>query len=256
MRPSAFVLVLGAGLALAAQSAGADVIALGSSRDNTLYESASGFLSNGAGSYLFTGSTAGSEIRRALLAFDVTGSVPAGATINSASLDLSMSKTISGSQPVSLHRVTADWGEAGSDAGGEEGGGAVAQTGDATWLHTFRATGFWASAGGDFAPAPSATQSVGGPAPYTWGSTAAMVSDVQGWLDVPAGNFGWIVIGNESSSFTSKRFNSRENAGESSRPMLTIDFTPIPEPAALFLLAAGGLGMLLRRRRRCVPPEA
>ena len=52
-----------------------------------------------------------------------------------------------------------------------------------------------------------------------------MVADVQDWLDNPANNFGWIVIGDESSSRTAKRFDSRENPTEGNRPQLTVNYT-------------------------------
>jgi hypothetical protein len=55
------------------------------------------------------------------------------------------------------------------------------------------------------------------------------VADVQQWLDQPASNFGWIIIGNESQSGTSKRFNSREFEG-SDAPGLEVVFTPAPPP--------------------------
>ncbi len=49
-----------------------------------------------------------------------------------------------------------------------------------------------------------------------------MVSDVQSWLDNPAGNFGWLVLGDESASPTSKRFDTREST---TPPVLTIEYT-------------------------------
>ena len=38
---------------------------------------------------------------------------------------------------------------------------------------------------------------VGAIGQYTW-SSAQMVADVQGWLDNPASNFGWLMLGDES----------------------------------------------------------
>ena len=109
-------------------------------RDNTLYESAAGSLSNGAGSHFFTGRT--SQIptisrRRAVLEFDTNGSVPSGSTVTSVSLTLHMSLTTAGPNLQVMRRVLADWGSAGSDASGQEGAGDAAAVGDATWLHTF-----------------------------------------------------------------------------------------------------------------------
>ena len=70
------------------------------SKDNTLYESINGDTSNGAGQYFFTGRTNGGSRRRALLAFDIAAHVPGGATIQSATLTLHMSRTTSTIQVV------------------------------------------------------------------------------------------------------------------------------------------------------------
>ena len=58
-------------------------VQLAPSKDNTLYEDASGNISNGAGDYLFAGTTAtaaSGAIRRGVIAFDIAGSIPAGPT--------------------------------------------------------------------------------------------------------------------------------------------------------------------------------
>lgn len=213
----------------AACAAHADTVTLVASRDNTLYEQVGGGLSNGAGEYIFAGTTATTNLRRrALLHFDVHAAVPAGSTVTGVALQLNMSRTISNAQAVSLHRVTADWGEGTSDALLEEGGGAAATVGDATWEHRFYDTATWAAMGGDFDPTPRATVAVVGLGPYTWGSTLEMVADAQAWLNSPASNFGWVVIGNESITGSAKRFDSRENAAPANRPRLTIEFTPPP----------------------------
>ena len=196
-------------------------VTLTPAKDNTLYEDEQGALSNGAGQYLFAGNTSNGATRRGLLAFNLSG-IPADATIISASLSLTMSKSIAGETPVALHALAADWGEGASDAPDEEGEGTAAQTGDATWLHTFFNTGQWAQPGGDFDPAPSAVTTVGGPGVYTWDS-AALAGDVIAWLANPTGNFGWALLGDESANRTAKRFDSREN-DPANRPRLTITY--------------------------------
>ena len=88
-------------LALASLPA-AQTVVLEPSQDNVLIEESSGALSNGKGPALFAGRvnvTGGGEIRRAVLAFDVAGSVPAGSTILSASLQMT----------VNLVPVTTPW---------------------------------------------------------------------------------------------------------------------------------------------------
>lgn len=202
----------------------ADTVTLAPVRDNTLYEDAAGSFSNGIGDHLFAGSTARRSVRRALLGFDIATQVPAGATVTGVSLTLHVSRTITGSQAVALHRGLSEWGEGTSDAFGEEGTGAASTPNDATWIHTFFNTEFWTTAGGDFAATPSATQNVEGPGFYTWTSTPELVADVQTWLDDPTTDFGWVVVGTEEPG-AAKRFDSREIDDASLRPTLVITFT-------------------------------
>lgn len=212
-------------------SVSAGVINIIPSKDNTLYEfdSKEGDFSNALGFHFFAGNTAMSEIRRGVLAFDIAGSIPPGSTITAASLSLNMSRAPTNiAYIVELHKLLADWGEGTSIAPGEEGEGAPATANDATWRHRFFDTIFWTTQGGDFSATVSASQSVGGTGHYTW-SSAQMVADVQSWLDNPASNFGWLVLGDETAIATAKRFDTRESA---SPPILTIEFTTAgrPEP--------------------------
>jgi hypothetical protein len=200
-------------------------VVLTPTKDNTLYESATGDVSNGAGAFFFVGQTAGAETRRGLLAFGVADQVPAGATVVSAALQLQMSKTSGGAADVSLHRALADWGESSSDATANEGKGATAAVGDATWLHTFHDSALWQTPGGDFAPTATATTAVSGIGLYRWPSSPAMVAAVQQWLDDPAADFGWVLVGDESSGGTAKRFTARESADAAARPQLTVVYT-------------------------------
>ncbi len=219
-----FTVVLAASFIFTSVSAQISVD-LSATKDNTLYQDASGSQSNGAGAHFFVGKTNQSLVRRGLLAFDVAGIIPAGATISSVSLTLNMSRTAAGSATVSLNRVLSDWGEGTSNASSQEGQGAPSRSGDATWIHTFFNTNQWTSAGGDFFSTASASQTVGVTGSYTWGSTSQMVADVQNWLDNPSNNFGWIVVGNETGTKTTKRFDSKENSTASNRPVLNITYS-------------------------------
>jgi hypothetical protein len=186
--------------------------------------------------------TNGFEARRAILAFDVSA-IPAGSTIHAVELTLHMSMTSAGETAVSLRRTLADWGEGSSVAPGNQGGGAPATVDDATWLHAFYDTRFWANPGGDFAAAPSATRLVDAVGPYTWFSTPELVANVRDWVDNPPANFGWTLVGDESRNGTTKRFDTRDHANPAMRPSLRVEFTPIPEPSSLLLLSALMLGM-------------
>jgi len=221
-----------AGLALGAAAA-ADTVDVPADRDNTIYQNSLGAFSNGAGPQIFAGKNAVGQIRRALIRFDVAAAVPFGSTITDVKLTLNLSQTVSFDEPVSLYRLLTDWGEGTSNAGDPGGSGALATPGDATWLHTFFDTRFWAAPGGapgtDMAILASATIAVGNPlGPYTWNSTPALLADVQSWVDAPAGNFGWIIVGDETAPGTAKRFDSRENATPGNRPNLRITYTPPP----------------------------
>ncbi len=211
-----------------------DIIELQANKDNTLYESSTGNLSNGDGDYFFAGRNdlSSDSKRRGLIAFDIASNIPPGSTIHNVTLTLYMSRS-KGSKPhtVGVHTALSDWGESTSHAGGKEGAGGNAATGDATWIHTFYDTQSWTTPGGDYAPTPSATVSVGNYVHYNW-SSLELVADVDMWVNDPSSNFGWVLVGDETDNTTAKRFNSRTSADVSLRPKLTIDYTPAPNTGA------------------------
>ena len=53
-----------------------------------------------------------------------------------------------------------------------------------------------------------------------------MIADVQMWLDDPGSDYGWLLLGDESTTRTTKRFDTRENSVPSNRPVLTVEFEP------------------------------
>jgi hypothetical protein len=178
-----------------------------------------------------------------VVAFDVAGSIPAGATITNASLSMNMSRTSSdAAQTVSLYKLLADWGEGTSDATNQEGRGAAATTNDATWRHRFFSPTLWSTPGGSFFSPQSASSSVGPMGIYTW-SSAQLTADVQSWFNTPASNFGWLIVGAEGGTGTAKRFDTREST---SPPVLTIQYTPsatTPRPqSAVSRKVHGGSG--------------
>jgi PKD repeat protein len=215
----------------------AETVVLEAAHDATLYEG-DGSLANGSGSYIFAGRTEsnnGAVERRALLAFDIADAIPAGSTITEVSLELNMSRTISGAQSVDLRRVLESWSEGPSDATGQEGGGAAAEAGDATWVHRVFPDSDWATVGGSFTPAASGSLQIGGNGEYTFSSTPQMVTDVQEWLDDPSNNHGWALVIPSPGTGSAKRFNSRENSDTTSRPKLTVTYQAgLMAPAADF----------------------
>ncbi len=198
-------------------------IVLQPAKDNTLYQSSVGAVSNGRGEHLFVGRTGQGEIRRGLLAFDVAGAIPTFATVISATLELHMSRSDAGAKEVQVHVLQAEWGEGSSAAAGNEGAGAAASPGDATWLHTFFDTSTWQKPGGDYRAEPSASTLVGDAGVYRWQS-AQLAADVQQWLDDAETNHGWLLLGDESSAHTAKRFDTRDSSLADQRPALSITY--------------------------------
>ena len=244
-RPSIVLALTLAASALALPVA-ADSVTLLPSRDNTLYEpiAQDAFLdkSDGAGPTMFTGRVkdgdadpgAGTRaaVRRAVLAFDIAGNIPAGATIDGVQLTLYCDKVkLSTAFSVGLRRLTSNWGEGTSNTGNsQQGRGEAPTANDATWHHTFYPGSFWTTPGGDYSGTISATRTVGNTGFYTWGSTSGMVADVQAWLDSSSQNFGWILLGDESRTETAKRFGTRESTGSTGgvswKPSLIVSYTP------------------------------
>ncbi len=229
-----------------AQPAAAQTVNLTPTQDATLCEdpasgggAVQGLLANGRGQHLFAGATLDStRRRRALVEFDIAGNIPSGSVITNVVLTLNVSRVANATaRTVALRRVTADWAEDLSDAAegtneSNEGQCAPVAGDGATWLERFAASNLaWSSAGGDFVGTNSATASIAGIGNYSFGSTAQMVADVQSWLDNPSGNFGWILIGEETLAQAAKRFDSKDNPTAAVRPQLAVTFTPGSDPA-------------------------
>ncbi len=189
----------------------------------------------GAVNTLSVGTTAAGLFSRALLRFDLAGSIPASATITSVKLAVSAVKAPTsggGASVVEIHRMSQAWGE-GSRSGGPRG--AAASANEATWNARFHLNAFWSAAGAaspaDFEVTASARTIVSVLGRYEFASTTRLVADAQGWLTNAAGNFGWILIcENENPPESARRYGAREHATDA--PLLTVDFVvPVTPPA-------------------------
>ncbi|MGH7955891.1 MAG: hypothetical protein ACREH8_02635, partial [Opitutaceae bacterium] len=76
-------LVIGVLVTLPSPSTRAASVTLTPGKDNTIYGSGDANLSNGAGQFIFAGSSGAGRVLRGLIAFNLAGQIPAGATINS-----------------------------------------------------------------------------------------------------------------------------------------------------------------------------
>ena len=224
------------------------IIVLNPSQDNSIFSE--GNNSNALGS-LYIGRTNQGGVRRALMQFDIAGSIPAGSVINSVKLELNQTKLVDSlARNFELHLLAKAWGEGTSFAPPGKGGqGATPTTGDATWNSAIFGSTLWTTVGGDFASALSGTTSIGtGGGFFAFNSQPGMLSDVESWLSTPSSNFGWLVkMTDESTGGTAREFSSKNIAPA---PRLTIDFTAVPEPSSSLLLVAATTIAAKRRSSR------
>ncbi|MCA9066378.1 MAG: DNRLRE domain-containing protein, partial [Planctomycetaceae bacterium] len=192
-------------------------------RDTTIYNRLTGEYSNGAGQFLLAGGSEGqAEARRGLIHFDLSAAgIPDGATIIDVVVTLNLEQTLGGDASVSLFRLLNGWGEGNSDAPGAELDGAPAQAFDATWAYSFFDTSEWVTPGSDISGSGASTL-VGNLGAYEWVG-GGLINDVQEWLDNPALNHGWAILGDESAG-NIKAFTSRDSGNAALRPTLEITY--------------------------------
>ena len=225
--------------------ANAQTITLGPVADTSIYSAFPTFNFGGGTTLTAGGRPRGGE-SRALMLFDIDANLPAGAIIQSVSLRLNVVETPPSGAVDSmfdLNVLTSSWGEGtGADRGGTLAGGNAA-----TWNNRFGTSGSpWATPGGDFLSTLAASVSVQGNGSYIFLSNPNLVATVQSWADDPAGNFGWLLRSeSELTESTIRRFGSRLDGA--SAPLLTIQYTTVPEPGACSLLMLGLFGFAWRR---------
>ena len=143
---------------------------------------------------MFVHSKAPAINQRSFLRFDVS-SIPAGSTIDSATLKLCVIDVHGSTRTYNLHRVTAGWGE-----------------GTLTWNNQPAVA----------ATATDSATTVGKGACMTWTVTA----DVQAWVDGTANN-GWRVRDAvEEGVDELTKFNTREHNDSGQRPKLVVSYAP------------------------------
>lgn len=245
-QPSVLVGILATTSLCLVAPAGADLMVLDSTAHGTLYDTNGSPLANGLGNHLFAGKNGQGFARRGLIRFDA-GALGSDVLIESVTLRLHLSQANAAPTSVGLHRVLSEWGVGSTDAPGGEGGGGAATTGSATWNDAFYEESPWATAGGDFDGITSAASIIADIGWYEWNGQG-LVDDLQRMIDGDIGDFGWLLMGDETSSSTAKRFDSMF-AAEEFRPELVVEFTTVPAPAIGSLFAIAGV-LTSRRRRR------
>jgi hypothetical protein len=194
------------------------------SQDNSIYSESNN--SNGTGA-LFSGYTCSGNARRALIQFDIAGSLPAGAIITSVTLTLNVMSTggSATAETYDLYPLTEPWGE-GTSFGTGIGGAPVFP--DATWTDSELGTP-WGVPGGTYGASSANAVLTDIMGPYNW-SSAQMVTDVQNWLNTPSSNYGWILIGDETALCTARMFGSSEQGID---PVLSITYNCNNAPTAV-----------------------
>src|SRR5690349_4539868 len=156
------------------------------------------------------------EIRRGLLRFDLS-SLPAGAVVNSATLQISAVLMLP-QDPVNsdfgIHLLLEDWDELAVSWNSPLAG--------VSW------TAPGASDPADTVQAPSSTVFVTGLGNYVFPTTPSLISDVQAWVNDPRSNFGWLLVSEENGPESARHIGTREDISGNA-PVLTIDFS-LPPP--------------------------
>jgi hypothetical protein len=259
----------------------ADVITLAPVQDATLLggTDASGSTNNSeANPGIYVGTDGQGNPKRGLIEFNVAppvSGIPAGSTITGVDLELYMGNVAGGgggsgngqtaSETISLYDETQAWGKVTKNVTNTSslsmnGHGKPADPGDVTWNYAAYNTTAWNTlAGGNLTTnsASIAGITVGtNLGHYDWPSASnpAMVADVQNWLNNPSSNNGWLLVsGDETDAGTFRAFYSQEGSVSASNsafaPVLTVTYTPVPEPSGISLVAVG-MPILLRRRSR------
>lgn len=212
----------------------------------------------GSGISIYVGNNSGE--RKTLLRFDVSALAGQAASIESVTLTM-FQILQSGSNngvaiDVNLYQISS------ANEGWVEGtvNGAF-QTGSSSWNYQVSQTATWAGSEGLSTPGTDyvasaidgtkvITAKTGSGATYHWDLP---VSLIQSWID--GENTGLLFAAADFGDLSDKdyfRFASSEHTTLASRPMLTINYTPIPEPGMVVLLGLGILAVCPGRRTRNV----
>lgn len=212
--------VLAWSLLAGASSAQLTTATIAASQDASLYW-AQPSTANGAGQWLHSrfDELADVQTHDFLLRFDAAAQLPAGASVQSARIELVCVEVFSTAAfPLVAQRMTQPWTEGPSDAAANEWQGAPAQPLDVTASHaSFPTTPFTLPIVFPGIVTGAPIQPVG-----TWvlPSTPNSVAAVQQWLDQPSTNFGLYLSTQEL-----VRFASREN-GALPGPRLVVEYLP------------------------------
>jgi hypothetical protein len=243
-----------------------------SSGDDTLFQANNNDLGVPG---IFAGTDSGTLFKYGLMTFNVS-TIPSGATITGVTLDLYIGMVAGSSggsvtdfgplRTISLYDESQAWGASSNASGAStfsgHGGGSAANVGDATWNYaSYNSMSSLATAWSSGSPANITSNSVAlattsgiegtTSAEVQW-SSAALTTEVQGWVNNPTSNNGLVVVNADSTDAqTFLAFwgaQGAANAHNGLAPDLAITYV-VPEPLSLSLVVFGMPILLCRRRR-------
>ena len=153
----------------------------------------------------------GSPICRSLLHFGLT-TVPPGATIISAFLEMDVTYSSGTNVQINVHQITNNWDEGSGTCGGTTNM-------PVSWTRRMGTTN-WGSSGGDFSSTVAATASVGDEGIYSWDVTTLVTN----WSTGTA-NYGVLFKFATESGSNVKYFATKENADPDLQPRLIVTYS-------------------------------
>lgn len=200
-------------------------VQISSSLDTNICDCVGRNMSDALSEGMFVGKNGHGFPRRGLLSFDLhDAQIPAGATILNVSVSLFCDRSASSSLvDVFLHRALEQWGIGTSNSSG--GGCAPATANDTTWSHRVWPNIEWQTAGGTFVPQYSAYVQVGANMNFYTISSPQLTKDVAMIVSGTAPNYGWALVGDENSHYTTKRFVTRESYQVAWRPSMNVTYS-------------------------------
>jgi hypothetical protein len=193
---------------------------LSATTDSYLYKSSS-TENYGAYSELYSYSWAAANMtQRPVLYFDMT-SIPSTATINSATLKLTVVNTGggAGTKTLEIHKLTRSFTEGTGTTPGSS-------TSNVSWTNYTGSTA-WTSAGGDFNGAVSASTTCSTTVTLNTQLSWTVTTDVANFVATSANNYGWIMTQTDADAMTYFYFGSRTHGTSAYRPELTVDYTVV-----------------------------
>lgn len=208
-------------------------VSIRSDNPNTTYN-----YPDNTGNGVYLGSTGTGATIRGLLNYNLSSL--AGATINSVTLTLYTQKVDNGSNPFAYQIDLVRENTAFADS-------------SATWNNSSTGTP-WTTAGGDIGSTLTSLnldpRAVVVNTAYTFATSTSFVSYVQSAVNGSGSLNMALKLDNEATGGTREIYFFYDNNGVAYAPMLTIDYTPIPEPGVLAMFLCGVGGIMLSSRRR------